>query len=54
MLQVHTDSGSDGGDTGNSGGESALTIRTDRLAVDSRYAKIMEVMRGSAQQRPRL
>ena len=35
-------------------GESALTIRTDKLAVDSRYARIMEVMRGSAQQRPRL
>jgi heavy metal translocating P-type ATPase len=35
-------------------GESALTIRADKLALDSRYAKIMEVMRGSAQQRPRL
>jgi heavy metal translocating P-type ATPase len=40
--------------SGSINGESALTIRTDRLAVDSRYAKIMEVMRGSAQQRPRL
>lgn len=35
-------------------GESALTIRADKLAVDSRYARIMEVMRASAQQRPRL
>ena len=33
-------------------GESTLTIRTDKLAVDSRYAKIMEVMRASEQQRP--
>lgn len=33
-------------------GESALTIRADKLAVDSRYAKIMEVMRLSEQQRP--
>ncbi len=35
-------------------GDSALTIRTDRLAEDSRYAMIMRVMRSSAQQRPRL
>lgn len=35
-------------------GESALTIRASRLAVDSRYAKIMEVMRESEQNRPRL
>lgn len=35
-------------------GESALTIRADRLAIDSRYAKIMQVMRQSQQQRPRL
>jgi heavy metal translocating P-type ATPase len=35
-------------------GESALTIRADRRAVDSRYAKIMQVMRASEQQRPRL
>ena len=34
-------------------GESALTIRADKLAVDSRYAKIMQVMHASAQQRPR-
>jgi heavy metal translocating P-type ATPase len=35
-------------------GDSALTVRADRLAVDSRYAKIMRVMRESEQQRPRL
>ncbi len=35
-------------------GESALTIRADKLAADSRYAKIMHVMRDSAQHRPRL
>ena len=35
-------------------GEAALTIRADKLAVDSRYAKIMEVMRVSEQSRPRL
>jgi heavy metal translocating P-type ATPase len=35
-------------------GETALTIRADRLAVDSRYAKIMEVMRASERRRPRL
>lgn len=35
-------------------GASALMIRADRLAVDSRYAKIMHVMRESEQRRPRL
>lgn len=35
-------------------GDSALTIRADKLAVDSRYAKITEVMRASEQHRPRL
>ena len=35
-------------------GESALTIRADKLAIDSRYAKIMEVMRSSEQHRPQL
>lgn len=35
-------------------GESALTIRATRRAADSRYAKIMEVMRESEQTRPRL
>lgn len=35
-------------------GESALTIRTTKRAADSRYAKIMEVMRESEATRPRL
>jgi len=35
-------------------GDSALTIRADKLAADSRYAKIMQVMRASEQHRPRL
>jgi heavy metal translocating P-type ATPase len=35
-------------------GESALIIAATRLAVDSRYAKIMEVMRESEQNQPRL
>ena len=35
-------------------GESALTIRTSQLAADSRYAKIMEVMRESESKRPQL
>jgi heavy metal translocating P-type ATPase len=35
-------------------GEAALTICADRLAVDSRYARIMQVMRASEQGRPRL
>jgi heavy metal translocating P-type ATPase len=35
-------------------GETALAIRADKLAVDSRYARIMEVMRASEQRRPRL
>jgi heavy metal translocating P-type ATPase len=35
-------------------GESALTLRASRLAVDSRYARIMNVMRDSEQQRPEL
>ncbi|HKI47477.1 MAG TPA: heavy metal translocating P-type ATPase, partial [Balneolales bacterium] len=35
-------------------GETALTIRADKLPVDSRYAKIMQVMRESEQQRPRM
>lgn len=33
-------------------GESAVTIKATKLAVDSRYAKIMEVMRASEQKRP--
>jgi heavy metal translocating P-type ATPase len=35
-------------------GDVALTIRADKLAVDSRYAKIMQVMRSAEQRRPRL
>jgi heavy metal translocating P-type ATPase len=35
-------------------GRSALTIRAVKRAVDSRYAKIMQVMRASEQRRPRL
>ncbi|HVT29925.1 MAG TPA: heavy metal translocating P-type ATPase [Lacipirellulaceae bacterium] len=35
-------------------GEGALTIRADKLPTDSRYAKIVEVMRASEQQRPRM
>ncbi|MBI4597652.1 MAG: cadmium-translocating P-type ATPase [Candidatus Omnitrophica bacterium] len=35
-------------------GEAALTIRATKRAEDSRYAKIMQVMRASAQHQPRL
>ena len=35
-------------------GDSALLIRADKLVVDSRYAKITEVMRRSEQDRPQL
>ncbi|MBC8355807.1 MAG: heavy metal translocating P-type ATPase [Planctomycetes bacterium] len=35
-------------------GETALTIRADKLPIDSRYAKIMQVMRESEQHRPRI
>ena len=35
-------------------GESALTIRTTKRAIDSRYAKIMEVMHESESKRPQL
>ncbi len=35
-------------------GNEALTIRADKLAVDSRYARIMQVMRATEQQKPRL
>jgi cation transport ATPase len=35
-------------------GESPLTLRASRLAVDSRYARIMKVMRDSEQRRPEL
>jgi heavy metal translocating P-type ATPase len=35
-------------------GEAALAIRAEKLPIDSRYAKIVQVMRDSQQQRPRL
>ena len=35
-------------------GEAALTIRADKLAVDSRYAQIMHVMRAAEDRRPRM
>jgi len=35
-------------------GESALTLRATRLAIDSRYARIMTVMHDSEQRRPQL
>lgn len=35
-------------------GDTALTIRGEKLAVDSRYARIMKVMRDTEQRRPRL
>jgi heavy metal translocating P-type ATPase len=35
-------------------GENVLTLRATRLAVDSRYARIMSVMRDSEQRRPQL
>ncbi len=40
--------------SGSINGDSALTIRADKLAVDSRYAKIMEVMKSSEQYRPNI
>ena len=33
-------------------GESVLTIRAEKLAHDSRYAQIMEVMQEAEQKRP--
>jgi heavy metal translocating P-type ATPase len=35
-------------------GESALTVRAEKLAVDSRYSKIMQVMQSAEEQRPRM
>ena len=40
--------------SGSINGEMALVIRATRLAIDSRYAQISEVMRQSAENRPRL
>jgi heavy metal translocating P-type ATPase len=35
-------------------GDSALTVRADKLPADSRYAKIVQVMRASEQQKPQM
>lgn len=35
-------------------GESALIVRAEKLAIDSRYAKIMEVMKTSEQHKPKM
>ncbi len=40
--------------SGSINGDNALTISVVRLPVDSRYAKIMQVMQASAEDRPRL
>lgn len=40
--------------SGSINGDAVLIIQADKLAVDSRYAKIMQVMRDSEQHRPQL
>lgn len=40
--------------SGSINGDSALTIRADKRATDSRYARIMEVMHSSQQSRPKM
>lgn len=40
--------------SGSINGETSLVVRATRLAEDSRYAKIMHVMKDSAQHRPRM
>lgn len=40
--------------SGSINGDSTLTIQADKLALNSRYAKIMEVMRESEQKKPNL
>ena len=40
--------------SGSINGEAVLVIQADKLAIDSRYAKIMQVMRDSEQHRPRM
>lgn len=40
--------------SGSVNGEAALTIRAEKLPVNSRYARIMQVMKETEQQRPRL
>ena len=52
-FQITKTSGS-GVISGAINGENALTIRTTQRAADSRYAKIMEVMRESESKRPQL
>lgn len=40
--------------SGSINGDAALHIRAERLAVDSRYARIMQVMQDAEQRRPRI
>ncbi|MFO0813340.1 MAG: heavy metal translocating P-type ATPase [Gemmatales bacterium] len=40
--------------SGSINGEAVLVIQADKLAIDSRYAKIMQVMKDSEQHRPQL
>jgi cation transport ATPase len=40
--------------SGATNGDTAMTIRAEKLPVDSRYARIMQVMRETEQHRPRL
>ncbi|MBS3904969.1 MAG: cadmium-translocating P-type ATPase [Simkania sp.] len=40
--------------SGSINGDSSLVIKANKLAIDSRYAKIMQVMRESEQKRPRM
>ncbi len=40
--------------SGSINGDASLVIRATKLAIDSRYAKIMEVMRETEQRRPRI
>lgn len=40
--------------SGSINGDAALHIRTEKLAVDSRYARIMRVMQDAEQRRPRI
>jgi cation transport ATPase len=52
-FQIHKTTGSNV-ISGAVNGDAGLTIRTTKLAADSRYAKIVEVMRDSESKRPRL
>ncbi len=40
--------------SGSINGDSALTIKANKKAIDSRYAKIMDVMRASEERRPKI